>query len=95
MAIVQSRRHLLTNIEIAGATGFAGLGAASLCGGRKSVAAEAPAEVTTIRFERDFATCLAPQAAEDPLRGEGFTEIRYVDTTDSHVRRAETARWGR
>jgi len=29
MPIVQSRRHLLTNIAVAGATGFAGLSAAA------------------------------------------------------------------
>src|SRR4051794_13053057 len=94
MPIVQSRRHLLTNITVAGATGFAGLSAASLYGSRKSVAAEPPPEVTTIRFEKDFATCLAPQVAEDLLRAEGFTDIRYVDITEAHVRRAETARSG-
>jgi hypothetical protein len=44
MPIVQSRRHLLTNIALAGATGVAGLSAASLYGGRKSVAAEPPPE---------------------------------------------------
>jgi NitT/TauT family transport system substrate-binding protein len=94
MSIVQSRRHLLTNIAVAGATGFAGLGAAGFYGGRKSVAAEPPPEVTTIRFEKDSATCLAPQAAEELLRAEGFTDIRYVDTTEAHVRRAEAAKSG-
>jgi NitT/TauT family transport system substrate-binding protein len=94
MPIVQSRRHLLTNIAVAGATGFAGLGAAGLYGGRKSVAAEPPPEVTTIRFENDPVTCLAPQAAKDLLRAEGFTDIRYVDMTEAHVRRGETARSG-
>src|SRR3954447_22622392 len=88
MPIVQSRRHLLSNIALAGATGFAGLGAASLYGGRKSIAAEPPPEVTTIRFEKDFATCIAPEVAEELLRAEGFTDIRYVEATDAHVRRA-------
>jgi hypothetical protein len=45
-------------------------------------------------LREDFATCLAPQAAEDPLRAEGFTDIRYGDTTDAHVRRSEKARSG-
>src|SRR5690242_14948205 len=94
MPIVQSRRHLLTNIAVAGATGFAGLSAAGFYGGRKSVAAEPPPEVTTIRFEKDPVTCLAPQAAEDLLRAEGFTDIRFVDLTEAHVRRADTARSG-
>ena len=52
MPIVQSRRHLLTNIAVAGATGFAGLSVASLYGGRKSVAAEPPPEKTTVRLTR-------------------------------------------
>jgi hypothetical protein len=76
-------------LAVAGATGFAGLGAAGLYGGRKSVAAEPPPEVTTIRFEKDPVTCIAPQAAEELLRAEGFTDIRYVDVTEAHVRRAE------
>src|SRR5690349_366240 len=91
MPIVQSRRHLLANIAVAGATGFAGLGAPGFYGGRKSVAAEPPPEITTIRFEKDPVTCIAPQAAEDLLRAEGFTDIRYVDVTEAHVRAAEAA----
>jgi hypothetical protein len=58
MPIAQSRRHLLTNIAVAGAAGVAGLGAAGFYGGRKSVAAEPPPEVTSIRLERD----LGPEA---------------------------------
>src|SRR5689334_13479741 len=82
MPIMQSRRHLLTNIALAGATGFAGLSAAGLYGGRKSIAAEPPPEVTTIRLERDPVICIAPQVAEALLRQEGFTDIRYVDLTE-------------
>jgi hypothetical protein len=91
MPIVQSRRHLLTNIALAGATGFAGLGAAGLYGGRKSVAAEPPPEVTTIRFEKDPVTCIAPQVFQELLHAEGFTDIRYVDVTEDHLRRADEA----
>src|SRR3954453_22823692 len=94
MPIVQSRRHLLTKISLAGAIGFAGLSAVGLYGGRKSIAAEPPPEVTTIRFEKDIATCLAPQAAEELLHAEGFTDIRYVEATDALVRRSESARSG-
>src|SRR5690349_13472148 len=93
MSIVQSRRHLLTNIAVAGATGVAGLGAAGFYGGRKSVAAEPP-EVPTIRFAKDPGTCIAPLAAEELLRAEGFPDIRPVEITDMHVRRAEAARSG-
>src|SRR5690242_18356617 len=92
MPIVQSRRHLLTNIAVAGATGFAGLSAAGFYGGGKSVAAEPPPEVTTIRLEKDPGTCIAPQAAEELLHAEGFADIRCVEVTDAHVRRAASAR---
>src|SRR5690242_238285 len=92
MPIVQSRRHLLTNIALAGATGVAGLSAAGLYGGRKSVAAEPPPEVTTIRFEKDGATCIAPQVFQELLHAEGFTDIQYVDATESHLRRADAAK---
>src|SRR5690348_5018139 len=92
MPIVQSRRHLLTNIAAAGAAGFAGLSAAGLYGGGKSVAAEPPPEITTIRFAKHPGTCIAPLAAEELLRAEGFADIRPVEITDMHVRRAETAR---
>src|SRR6201995_4609015 len=94
LSVVQSQRPLLTNIAVAGATGFAGLGAAGFYGGRKSVVAEAPPGITKIRFEKDSVTCLAPQAAEELLHAEGFTDIRRVDITEAHVRRAETARSG-
>lgn len=83
MPIVQSRRHLLTNIAVAGATGFAGLGATGFYGGRKSVAAEPPPEVTSVRLERDPVICITPQVVEAFLRQEGFTDIRYVDMTEA------------
>ncbi|MBV8573499.1 MAG: ABC transporter substrate-binding protein [Acetobacteraceae bacterium] len=94
MPIVQSRRHLLTNIAVAGATGFAGLSVASLYGGRKSVAAEPPPEKTTVRLTRIPSICIAPQyIVGDLLRAEGFTDIRYVPLPASyyhdHVARGE------
>src|SRR4051794_34142439 len=81
MPIVQSRRHLLSNIALAGATGFAGLGAASLYGGRKSIAAEPPPEITTVRLEKALGICIAPQfIAAELLHNEGFTDVRYIRT---------------
>jgi NitT/TauT family transport system substrate-binding protein len=91
MAIIQGRRRFLANAAVAGAAGFGALGAISRGGGGKSLAAEPPPEVTTIRFERDPVTCIAPQAAEELLRAEGFTDIRSVEATEAHVRRAEAA----
>jgi NitT/TauT family transport system substrate-binding protein len=91
MPIVQSRRRFLTNLAFTGAVGLGGVSVASLGGGRKSLAAEPPLEITTIRFGQDPGTCIAPQVFEELLRAEGFTDIRYVDVTEAHVRRADAA----
>jgi NitT/TauT family transport system substrate-binding protein len=91
MALMQSRRRFVANGAVGGAVGLGALGAISRGGGGRSLAAEPPPEVTTIRFERDPVTCIAPQAVEELLRAEGFTDIRSVEATDAHVRRAEAA----
>jgi NitT/TauT family transport system substrate-binding protein len=88
MPIGQSRRRFLGQLGIAGVGGMGGLASAGLGGGTRSFAAEPPPEITTIRFEKDPGTCIAPQAAEELLRAEGFTDIRYVDLTETRVRRA-------
>ena len=68
-----SRREFLTKATLAGAAGFLGLAPSSF-------AAEPPLETTTIRLIRAPALCMAPQyLAEELLRGEGFTDIRYVE----------------
>ena len=51
MAIMQSRRRFVTNAAVAGAAGFATLGAINRAGGGKSLAAEPPPEVSVIRIE--------------------------------------------
>jgi NitT/TauT family transport system substrate-binding protein len=89
MPITQSRRRFLTNAALAGAAGLGGFGAWG-----KSLAAEPPPEITTIRFERDPVTCIAPQVFQELLRAEGFTDIRSVDATEAHVRRADAAHSG-
>jgi NitT/TauT family transport system substrate-binding protein len=86
MPIVQSRRRFLTNAAVAGA---AGLGGFDIWG--KARAAEPPPEITTIRLEKDPALCIAPQVFQELLRAEGFTDIRYVDATEAHLRRANAA----
>jgi len=83
---IQSRRQFLTNAAFAGAAGLSGFLASG-----KSRAAEPPPEVTTIRFAKDVGTCIAPQVFQELLRAEGFTEIRYVDETEAHLRRADAA----
>ena len=94
MAIMQNRRRFVTNAAVAGAAGIGALGALGRGGGGTSLAAEPPPEITTIRFEKDPITCIAPQAAEELMRAEGFSDIRYVDVTEAHIRRAEAANSG-
>ena len=85
MPIVQSRRRFLNHLGVAGVTGLGGVGAAGLGGEARSFAAEPPPEITTIRLEKASVTCLAPQyVAEDLLRAEGFTDIRY-QTSDKEA----------
>jgi NitT/TauT family transport system substrate-binding protein len=86
---IQTRRRFLTNAAFAGVAGLGGFGAWG-----KALAAEPPPEITTIRFEKDASTCIAPQAFQELLRAEGFTDIRYVDVTEAHVRRADAAKSG-
>jgi NitT/TauT family transport system substrate-binding protein len=71
MHIMQSRRDFLTALSAAGAAGA--------LSNRAALAEEGPPEVTTIRLRRDPSVCVAPwYIAEDLLRAEGFTDIRYV-----------------
>src|SRR6266540_1558435 len=68
-----SRREFLTKATLASAAGFLGIAPSSF-------AAEPPLETTTIRLIRTPALCGAPQyLAEELLRSEGFTDIRYVE----------------
>src|SRR5215467_4117754 len=94
MPIAQSRRRFLTNLAFTGAVGLGGVSVASLGAGRKSLAAESPPEVTTIRIEKDSVACIAPLVLQELLRAEGFTDIRYVDTTEAHILRADAAKSG-
>jgi NitT/TauT family transport system substrate-binding protein len=74
MHIMQSRRDFLTALSAAGAAGVLGT--------RASLADEGSLETTTIRLPFNSNLCLAPQfVAEELLRAEGFTEIRYMPGT--------------
>jgi NitT/TauT family transport system substrate-binding protein len=79
MAIMQSRRRFVTNAAVAGAAGLGAFDAIGRGGGRTSLAAEPPPEITTIRIEKlPPAVCVAPQyVAEQLLYAEGFTDVRY------------------
>jgi NitT/TauT family transport system substrate-binding protein len=83
MHIVQSRRDFLASASLAAAAG--------VLGARAPLADDGPPETTTIRLTQDANICIAPgYIAEDLLRAEGFTEIRYVaSTSDDPVARSE------
>src|SRR5712671_2590107 len=73
MQSTQTRRSFLTTLSSAGVVG--------LVRARDSYAQEAPPETTTVRLGKIYGICIAPQlVAEELLRGEGFTDIRYVAT---------------
>ena len=75
MAMVQNRRHFLRCMSLATAAGLTGLS-------RSVASAEPPPETATIRLTAAPSTCFAPMyLAEDLLREEGFTEVRYVPMT--------------
>jgi len=72
MPTLQTRRRFMTALSSAGAAGL--LRAPPL------QAAEETPETTTVRLTKVPGICLAPQyVAEELLRVEGFTDIRYVD----------------
>jgi NitT/TauT family transport system substrate-binding protein len=80
MQIRQNRRRFLATLSSAGA---AGLIAAS-----NSSAQDLPLETTTITLVKSRSLCVAPQyVAEQLLRSEGFSEVRYV-TSDAGINQA-------
>jgi NitT/TauT family transport system substrate-binding protein len=73
MPMMQTRRRFLTTLSLASAAG--------LMPASPALAAAEPLETTTLRLVRVPAICQAPlYIAEDLLRSDGFTDIRYVDT---------------
>ena len=74
MPMMQARRRFLAALSAAAA--------AAMLPPRRGSAAEPPLETTTVRLERLPVICFAPQyVCEEMLRAEGFTDIRYVETT--------------
>ena len=85
MQIIQSRRDFLAGASMAAAAG--------VLGGRGALAEEGPPETTTLRLLRDTGICDAPvQIADDLLRAEGFTDIRYRPRTGPAASREALAR---
>src|SRR3984893_18842782 len=76
MATTQSRRRFLTTLSLAGTAGLIRV--------PRVLAAEEALETTSVRLMRIPAICLAPQyVAEELLRAEGFSDVRYVDAASS------------
>src|SRR5262245_27424740 len=72
-ASMQTRRRFLAGLSLVGAAG--------LVGASRPLHAEPLPETPTVRLPRwSEASCLAPEyVAENLLRAEGFTDVRYVD----------------
>jgi NitT/TauT family transport system substrate-binding protein len=78
----QTRRRIMQRFA---GLGLSGAGLALLAGcGRQApspgpVAAEPPPETTVLKLDKRPSICVAPQyVAEELLRGEGFTDVRYT-----------------
>jgi NitT/TauT family transport system substrate-binding protein len=81
MPTTQTRRLFLTTVSAAGAAG--------LFRAPQALAAEGFLETTSVRLPKFLSVCVSPQyAAEEMLRAEGFTDVRYVDTPASTVAEA-------
>jgi NitT/TauT family transport system substrate-binding protein len=74
MPLMQTRRRFLATLSVGGAAG--------LLRRTLALAAEAPPEKTVVRLSKITGICIAPQyVAEELLRAEGITDVRYVETT--------------
>jgi NitT/TauT family transport system substrate-binding protein len=81
MAMMLNRRQFLATLSLAGAEGLFRM--------PRAVAADGPPETADIRLARSPTICVAPQyVAEEMLRAEGFTDLRYVDTLAPDVPQA-------
>jgi NitT/TauT family transport system substrate-binding protein len=78
MPMTQTRRLFLAALSAAGGAG--------LVRPSRVLAAEGPLETTTVRITKNQGICYAPQyVAEELLRDEGFTDMRFVDTPPPEI----------
>jgi NitT/TauT family transport system substrate-binding protein len=81
----QNRRRFLATLTATAAAG--------LIGGPKSSAQDGRLETTTVRIAKIAGICVAPTyVADELLRAEGFTDIRYVETVPGTPSALATAR---
>jgi NitT/TauT family transport system substrate-binding protein len=82
MQIIHSRRHFLASASLTVA--------ARVLGAERALADERPPETIAIRLPLTRAICLAPvYIAQDLLRAEGLTDIRYESSPPATVGRGE------
>jgi NitT/TauT family transport system substrate-binding protein len=73
-----NRRQFVTTLSLTGAAG--------LLGAPRMLAAEPALETTSVRITKNQGICYAPEyVAEEFLRDEGFTDIRFVDTPPPEI----------
>jgi NitT/TauT family transport system substrate-binding protein len=81
MLTSQTRRRFLTTVSMAGAAG--------LMRAPPLLAVEGALETTSVRLPKVLGVCVSPQyAAEELLRAEGFTDVRYVEMEAAGVAQA-------
>src|SRR5215831_21227415 len=72
MTLTQTRRRFLITLPMAGTAGLVHV--------PRALDAEGALETTAVRVVKVPGICVAPQyVAEELLRAEGFTDVRYVD----------------
>ena len=78
MPLMQTRRRFLTTLSLAAAAGAARA--------HQALAGEGAPEITSVRIQKSPSICNAPRyVAEELLRAEGFTDIRYVSVPSDVV----------
>jgi NitT/TauT family transport system substrate-binding protein len=78
MTMRQTRRQFLTSLALAGG--------ACLARTPRVLGGEGTLETTSVRITKNQGICYAPQyVAEEFLRDEGFTDIRFVDTPPPEI----------
>jgi hypothetical protein len=71
MPLMQTRRRFLTTLSLAAAAGVARA--------HQALAGEGAPEITSVRIQKSASICNASRyVAQELLRAEGFTDIRYV-----------------
>ena len=88
MPIMQSGLQFLSSAFSASAGGLVGM--------PQALASDRAPETTSVRLLQDPGICLAPEyAAEELLRAEGFTDVRYIESPPMPIawRRSYAARW--